>query len=1133
MENRFIYDSKIWDLSQFDTYGLEINIKENKLRIRQEGMKRWNDVTSKHGKNLIKKMTDNDPEAIQITKKEIEEEKNRLEKRRKLIKDGKALLKRFTGKKVPKNMLLKVLNAGKISNDKYSFKFVKNGVVHYLNLNIPILQSLIENDFVVEASCFKDGSDPEYMSNFINYGSPTLIKIVPKEDEFKKEKDKDGFYFKFDNNTIIDLKKYQIYRVDDEEDNTHCFIYSLMQSKQLSNVQINAVSNTLPKTALQTKNIKTICNLLKRTIEIAYINNVGKVKKTIHGKEHLNENDTIKLALFKSHYFINCEVEHSKFYTNNYERIHKLAESKDIKNKDLTTIDKIRIRAKMDKPLVVRGINKTKITSLNLVNNLFKSGLFEPKTTSKSTNILKTVNMDTEEFKTDFLGKTIEQEQRPFGINNFKNTKNTKNTKNSKKEIKEIKVPVVFFADTETDVGFETGSSHKLLLSGIIDNTDAKSHISRNFQDTLDYIVSKTNEKDHASVYYHNLKYDKAIIDTLIDITTSVEKDTTVYSFKTIYKGRIITFLDSYKLITVPLRKFGDMFNLPAEIRKKEAIAYKYYKTDQTDDHEISVEEYSKYFDSSKQVNILLEALRANPKEFDYCENNADLNKGTFKPMLYYKYYLHFDCLVLREGLKAFNEAVKEITKNPQNLQNSQNSLDIFKDKINTSASLGHKFAIMNKCYEGVYEMKGNLREYVASAIFGGRVNANAKYTKRVIKPLDGVADYDGVSLYPSAMERLCNEYGIAKGKAKFFTNKIPTDSDYYIVTVEISKINIKQDNPFVSIREKDAKGGIKLNYINEIPAGTGNRRINIDRYTLEDWIKFQGIEFNVIHGVYWNEGFNKKLGASITKLFEARLQYKRQKKEALQQTVKLIMNSTYGKTITKKTDKQIIYKKASDKSSYNYIVKNWNTISEFYNNDRHYKITMSAVDDSYNMGHVGCAILSMSKRIMNEVMDTATKNNLPIYYQDTDSMHIDTVNVPILEKCFMETYGKVLNGKQMGQFHIDFSMDRDIIPSSIRACKSIFLGRKAYIDMLEGVDTNTGEKRYDLHIRMKGVNNVAMKNKADENYDGDCFKMFEDLAKGKQIEMVLNPEGCVSFDFKHGRVMTREVGNFKRKIKF
>ena len=55
---------------------------------------------------------------------------------------------------------------------------------------------------------------------------------------------------------------------------------------------------------------------------------------------------------------------------------------------------------------------------------------------------------------------------------------------------------------------------------------------------------------------------------------------------------------------------------------------------------------------------------------------------------------------------------------------------------------------------------------------------------------------------------------------------------------------------------------------------------------------------------------------------------------------------------------------------------------------------------DHSNMAHIGGMILSMARRIMNEVLDLANDLNIPVLYQDTDSMHIadtyqsDTFNV-------------------------------------------------------------------------------------------------------------------------------------------
>ena len=56
--------------------------------------------------------------------------------------------------------------------------------------------------------------------------------------------------------------------------------------------------------------------------------------------------------------------------------------------------------------------------------------------------------------------------------------------------------------------------------------------------------------------------------------------------------------------------------------------------------------------------------------------------------------------------------------------------------------------------------------------------------------------------------------------------------------------------------------------------------------------------------------------------------------------------------------------------------------------------------------------ILSISKRIMNEVICTAEDNNIEIYYQDTDSMHIGLDDIKRLSELYLEKYGRVLTGK-------------------------------------------------------------------------------------------------------------------------
>ena len=51
----------------------------------------------------------------------------------------------------------------------------------------------------------------------------------------------------------------------------------------------------------------------------------------------------------------------------------------------------------------------------------------------------------------------------------------------------------------------------------------------------------------------------------------------------------------------------------------------------------------------------------------------------------------------------------------------------------------------------------------------------------------------------------------------------------------------------------------------------------------------------------------------------------------------------------------------------------------------------------------------------MNEVMCLAYDNNIGIYYQDTDSMHIENDKLKQLEELFEKKYDRKLIGKSLG----------------------------------------------------------------------------------------------------------------------
>ena len=171
----------------------------------------------------------------------------------------------------------------------------------------------------------------------------------------------------------------------------------------------------------------------------------------------------------------------------------------------------------------------------------------------------------------------------------------------------------------------------------------------------------------------------------------------------------------------------------------------------------------------------------------------------------------------------------------------------------------------------------------------------------------------------------------------------------------------------------------------------------------------------------------------------------------------------------------------------------------------------------------------------MNEVFDVANTHKLPIYYTDTDSIHLNYDDVPILEKEFSKEYNRVLTGKQLGQFHIDFDMKDAGKGEEIYAVQSCFLGKKTYYDKLESKDKD-GNTIRSYHIRMKGITKEGIAHQA-KKYENGVDGLYEDLAKGNEIEFIMNPfdeennSQKVLFQYIDGRVNFRN--KFTRMVKF
>ena len=983
----------------------------------------------------------------------------------------------LTGKRYTATEASKIINA-MINDGRYIISI--NDIDFPLNTNTKeIVKEFLMNGSILE-EIPGQGSDRMYEA-FINGIVSINFRKLPEI----ATPDQDGAYFPrvniadkkgSKNLTYINLSRYQIFPTTRPTEN--CLIHTLSLIPSVSEEKINAVKLSLTTgSSISKKDLKTVAEILEKTIILRYFKDDRQQTQKFGNFE-----ESIDIAIYMNHYFIFEDTKYTPYSIKNYEALKSKKEWWDLYKKDK------------------RSETLSKLSSLKLVHLMSELDFFIFSDMSTSAEGAEHI-----ETRDRIFLENIHNEQRLIEPLELK-----ENTSD------------IYYADFET---FTPGNVHKMFLLGCVsrksDNVDIW-----NVKDFTDpqYLIYKFLSKltsdgtKPATCYFHNLKYDYNIMEKYLNISSVCKKNNQLYNVVCYYKNQRIEFRDSFKLISIALHNFQKNFDLDKEFAKLEAINYDYY-TEENNGKLCTREEYAR-------------GLPDNEKKIFY----ETVLTESFNPTEYYINYLKMDCLVLKKGLEKFNDLVTGDISDKLSIYNSL-----------TISSLTDKYMHINGAYEGVYENTANLRDYIGRAVYGGRVHVNEKYKKQVVE--EKIADYDGVSLYPSAIDRLCREIGLPKGSAKRYTSSctgIEPDGfspTYAIYTVRITSVNKTQQMPFIAVKSTDS-----LDYVNEPPTNTDGSafsEIQIDNITLEDYIKFHDIEYEILDGVYWDEGGNKKMGELINKLFKLRLENKKTK-PALANILKLMLNSAYGKTIMKKStsktrivkkDKHTLekgkWKSEENKAYEDFVYKNFNTLKTTRKiSDKIYEVDQLCIDDSYNRGHIGCSILSMSKRIMNEVFDIANTQKINIYYQDTDSMHMPYDAVPILEKAFYEEYKRELTGTNLGQFHIDFDLDGSA--EEVYSTKAIFLGKKSYIDHLESKDQD-GNLIQGHHIRLKGITKQSI----DYHGGSEPFEMFESLAKGKPLTMILNPfiESSVKqkpmFEYVEGGVRTRKSNEFIRKIQF
>ena len=932
----------------------------------------------------------------------------------------------------------------------------------------------------------------------------TYEETVEIDDSYRATPD--GGFFPYINRSRVDLRPYQIFSsVNKKNYKDNCFVYACIQSGVFNEEEINHLRFTVQTKTLPNNRINEIaqqfkCNFIVRRIEEKYGTRHAAQRMIDTRKKEWGKGfeRCVDLILYKEHYMINQKVPATTFYLEHAEELEKKFTELPLKQ-----------------IMLIKGISKGKPTfqedgsyPMAIFRKMFELKLFEE---------IKMCEMD-------ILGTTEYDKLNDYVELNYNEQLCTEKI-DSTQETKKPKVwSEIYYSDFETN---STVSPHVPYLNCTVYRDGANIH-KVNFtgenigEHLLDYL------KSGSLTYFHNLKYDACFFVNTPGWNTQITERSgvvlqivmTKYAhnehihpktnkpFKTQSKIKQLCFRNSYSIIPSALRKFSEMFNLSVH---KEVMAYRLYTQENIEKQIVPISEFYEQYKIENEDKLSEEQLKEANKQIlaNAIEANAYEN-DTIDIIKYAKFYCFKDCIVLMKGLEKFDRDLREVF-NQTNTQmlNVHNFISI--------SSIGYHFANRFGCFDECYRLSGKPQDFIQRCVSGGRT-MTANNQKQYIE--GRIQDFDAVSLYPSAMYIMD---GVPKGIPKIIpkdtTHEQLMEYDTFFIEINIKKIECKSKKPYAFgqvFRKNDA--GSKI---------FDNKPIDnfyIDKIGLMDLIEFYDIEYELIRGYYFDEGFNKKINFFIEGLFNLRLKYKKEK-NPLQSTIKLLLNSIYGKSILKamKTETKCVPRD----SIFKYIWRNYNYISEIIDEpsiDKIYVRKFNAINNHFNLPQFGASVLSWSKHLMNRVMASAEQEGVPIFYQDTDSMHLFEKDLPKIADIYQFKYHKKLIGEEMCQFHNDFDSFEGAV-GKIYSRKLIALGKKSYLDILVDEEGHEG-----YHIRLKGIPHQVILNKC-KRMGITVEELYERLYKGEEMEFDLL-DGTNAFK-KTKTFQQTNLPTFTRKLKF
>lgn len=868
--------------------------------------------------------------------------------------------------------------------------------------------------------------------------------------------------------TELDLTRYGIYCNEDKENyQSNCVAQALGLDKDIKCKL--AIASYLNQMEIPTSKFSNICEELNISINLQiYDEKTKKFTCRCFGSKS-SDVENHKLALIDGHAFKVEKTNITRYALENYFELNHLPNFMNIIN------DKH--HKKKDKFIM----------SHNVIAYMFEN----------KSKYLKPIMFGSKIIESSYYAKAHDYEELDYDSSCVKERiyKEAKTLFNGEYST------IVFDSETSTMSEQTDDRDHKAYLICSYDGKKKRAFYGRNCGEAFLKSITSKNTLCIA----HNLRYDLSFVFSSIKIVGEVIASGSSYkSVSAVYYNQDtkfthhIVFKDSYAMISEPLRNFPDMFGLK-NIRK-EVMPYSAYSHEYTEDNILSmpIEHALSKLDTEEERTQFVENI-----DFWECRLSSD----TFDHIKYSKIYCDYDCEILYKGYMQFRKWIQDIA-----------NIDIC-DMVSLPQVV-YNFGTAFGCFEGCYSLSGVPRDFIQKCVVGGRCMTRDNKKWHVMEELD---DLDGVSLYPSAIAKLP---GFLKGTPIAFDNfgqnskniwtmKDLMEMDEFFIECTYT-IGKKRHFPLNSIKNDD---GIRT-WSNK------NGKSYLSKTACEDLIKFQNATITPIKGYYFTSGFNTKSIEFIIMLFNERIKMKKAKNQ-IQAVYKLLMNSFYGRMIQKPITKKEVYKYGDYKK---YLWYNYYKIDSFIRIDDN--ITkfkeVAPINKFFSMPHIGVQILSMSKRIMNEPMALAEDMKIKIYYQDTDSMHIQANRIQDLAKAFEEKYGRPLLGDALGEFNCDFSLKHlkpDDVP--IISTESYFLGKKSYIDRLRYF--KNGEKKEAFHARLKGIPEKSRASPVGDD-STDIMHMYKKMSEGTPMTFDL----LLSVKFEATKFMTmRTPKEFIRTLAF